>query len=47
MNVSKSTYLSKLFCQHYIKSSQNILIQAVHIHIKYIDKTEAQWALFV
>ena len=29
------------------KSSQNIFIQEIHIHIKYIEKTEAQWGLFV
>ena len=27
-----------------VNSSQNIFIQEVHIHIKYIGKTEAQWA---
>ena len=37
-------YIWKHVKSSQVKSSQNIFIQEVNIHIKYIGKTEAQWA---
>ena len=37
----------KIVLNIYIKSSQSIFIQEIHIRIKYIGKTEARCGLFV